>query len=739
MPPYELFLISNLRYGLEEGLQPWLIPQDAWATLTNAYLRRGVLCKRNGMIEFTRMVHAVADEAIGALGTDHYTGTLAEFPIRVGDLSFTDGTLLLEDDGDGTLSGDGTGTIVYTTGVYDITFSGNTTGAVTADYDFYPGLSLVGIEGYSNLTTTETDLMVFDKRRCGKWDTTNEKLEDTNGVDVWTGGDFDYFWGCNARNYLYVTNNVDRIKRWTGSAWQTLLMDVSLYTAGIVSPTALGIGTTAEKIASTAFQYYINGIVYSKSAVAAGTAFSAADTINVGAAGGSFWGIWAVQINTAGTISTKSPAADQTYANEAAAIVDLPDADTGNVRIGYVTVQSNAGVSWVANTGDLTPTSDCLDSNFYNTAADSLVSVSSCKFLIFYKERIVSLRPFEGGTLHPQRARWCKPEDHTDWTNDGYVDAPTNDWIMACDFIGENLVVWFENSVWRLKYTSDATLPFEWEQIDVTTGCYAPFSGFNYNDVMAAVGATNIVETDNLRVYEIDQKIPDVVIGMDQSQFEKIYSIPIQELQQVLISYPEVDDTENTHSICYNYADKSWSRYDFGFNIYGFYKEGEIGLTLDEIEDTWQEAEYAWDDKTRQAGYPITLGGDVDGYVWKINYGGSDNGSAISFEAFSGRWNPYLKHGKSARFGWIDFYVDRDPNVDMTVTFYAHTGGKEEVVATQTVTFGESGDNADKVWVRADNGAIGDFHRVKLTNNSSDQTIRIHAMKVWMKPAGDMR
>lgn len=594
MADYECYFIGDMRHGVEEGLEPWLLPKDAWSEINNGFLRRGVLNKRNGYTEFARMIHAVDDESIGALGSKNYSGTLSNIPIREGDLSFTDGTQDIDDDGDGTLSGDGSGTINYTTGAYDITFTNTTTGAVTADYDYYPGNSIVGIELYSNLATSESDLMIFDKKRCAKWDTTNEKLEDVTSADTWTGGDYDYFWGCNARNILYITNNVDQVYYWNGSAWTALTMD-------------------------------ING----------------------------------------------------------------------------------------------------------NGSND----VDTCLSIIFYKERLIVLRPTESSTLHPQRARWCSATDHNDWSNDGYVDAPTNDWIMTADFLGEDLIVWFENSTWRLKYTGDSDLPFRWEQIDTSQGCYAEYSGFNYYDVMGVVGATNIMETDNLRVYQIDDKIPDAVINMDQSHFSKIYTLPIAELQQVIMSYTPVGGTENTESLCFNYDDKAWSRYDYGFNVYGYYKEGETGYTLDDLDETWDELEISWDDSTRQAGYPTTLGGDSSGYIWKINYGGTDNDEDIEFTARSGRWNPHLKENSKTRFGWIEFLVDRDPDINMTVDFYAHIDGQEELVESQTLTFGEGVENADKIWIRADNGAIGDFHRILLTNDESNQTVAIHAMKIFMKRA----
>ena len=86
----------------------------------------------------------VTAEAIGALGSTTYSGTLA---FKAGDakrtcmyVSFTAttaaGTELFIDDRNGSLSSaaGGTGTINYATGAYSITFSQITTGAVTSDY-----------------------------------------------------------------------------------------------------------------------------------------------------------------------------------------------------------------------------------------------------------------------------------------------------------------------------------------------------------------------------------------------------------------------------------------------------------------------------------------------------------------------------------------------------------------------------------------------------------------------------
>lgn len=84
----------------------------------------------------------VSAEAIGSSGSTNYTGTLA---FKAGGSTrtcfgvvFTDGTSTITIDFTGSAddTSDGTGTVNFMTGAYDITFDSATTGAVTADYQW---------------------------------------------------------------------------------------------------------------------------------------------------------------------------------------------------------------------------------------------------------------------------------------------------------------------------------------------------------------------------------------------------------------------------------------------------------------------------------------------------------------------------------------------------------------------------------------------------------------------------
>lgn len=132
--------------------------------------------------------------------------------------------------------------------------------------------------------------------------------------------------------------------------------------------TELSVGSTAERIANTAFTYQIGGTSYSGAVNAAGSTFTSGDTINTGAAAGTYWGAWSIEIDSSGNIYTYPAGglSDQVYTSEAEAVSNLPEPTYH--PMGYVAIESNTGASWTANTDDLTEGSDCTSCNFYNAS-----------------------------------------------------------------------------------------------------------------------------------------------------------------------------------------------------------------------------------------------------------------------------------------------------------------------------------------------------------------------------------
>jgi hypothetical protein len=111
------------------------------------------------------------------------------------------------------------------------------------------------------------------------------------------------------------------------------------------TPAGLAIGSTDDQIASAAFTFNIAGVPETKAAVAAGTA-PGAQTVTA-----DMWALYILSIAAGGTITVTPAAANVAgYATEALAIAAIPSTPANQALMGYVTVQTAAGLAWIAAT-----------------------------------------------------------------------------------------------------------------------------------------------------------------------------------------------------------------------------------------------------------------------------------------------------------------------------------------------------------------------------------------------------
>lgn len=392
------------------------------------------------------------------------------------------------------------------------------------------------------------------------------------------------------------------------------------------------------------------------------------------------------------------------------------------------------GVSYFTNNKDRVksyngtpPVADVL----FDTDGDGNNNVNTCELIFAFKNRLVLLRTNEGGTVYPQRARWGK-QGGTDFTNDEYTDAPTVDWIIGGEFLGDKLIVFFERSIWELRYTGDYDLPFTWIKICDTEGCYAPFSLGVFSSDILSLSATSIVSCDGLEAVPVDKLIPDIALDFSQEEIGRAYAANLDELKQFWLSYPKPGSSVCDETLVLNYNDRSWSVFGLPFQCFGFFKISE-DLTWDDPVIDW-DSETTWDDKSMQGGYPTTMGGSHDGYVFQCNSGGQDDGEDILLDIESGRWNPFAEQGMSARLKCVDFLVNVDTDISVDVELYLDHDSTP--VLTRTL---ECSGTGEKAWKRLDfDGVIGNFHRIRITHTASNQTIAIHAVCPWFKQGGRM-
>lgn len=122
------------------------------------------------------------------------------------------------------------------------------------------------------------------------------------------------------------------------------------------------IDAAPEKFKTTTTAYYrISGAQYTKAAATA-IVFSSGHVVS-----SSKFGVILLQVNAAGTVSTKVPSATQAYNSAALALAALPEADAANVALGYIQIAAKAA-TWTANTDDMTNGSDLTTATFVDAS-----------------------------------------------------------------------------------------------------------------------------------------------------------------------------------------------------------------------------------------------------------------------------------------------------------------------------------------------------------------------------------
>lgn len=215
------YLIAPFETGLQNNVEPWLLPEDAWAKLRNAYVWRGRTKKRFGS-------YYIGDTDLNSrlrinlgttdAGTGNFATVVSGTVFAVGQM-FSIGTTIFTVNTTGTpatLLTTGTATGIYNTTTGAVAITGNAENPSTAVY-FYPSTPVMGLRLRESGNVNFEDTIGFDtqfayRRVGGAW----ERL----GSAFWTGDNADFFWSINYRGtnpyetYFYVVNNVtaDNIK-----------------------------------------------------------------------------------------------------------------------------------------------------------------------------------------------------------------------------------------------------------------------------------------------------------------------------------------------------------------------------------------------------------------------------------------------------------------------------------------------------------------------------------------------
>ena len=249
---YQPLHISKNETGLVQSRQNFLLPNDAYPSLVNAFIFREQIRRKQGVLFLGRLQRALTLASIGSI-TSAGAGTIVvniitalisstaitadETNAEITPLNISiviDSQTLTDTLGTGQLTITPAGVITsailsYSTGNLTLVFSGAlapTASTITAGY--YPGLPVMGlrIEELTNSSFNAT--IAFDTVYSYIYNPSLGIYEEFEPGTTWTGADYNFFWstnywvGVNNFKIFWVTNNVDPIRftnGQTGTGW----------------------------------------------------------------------------------------------------------------------------------------------------------------------------------------------------------------------------------------------------------------------------------------------------------------------------------------------------------------------------------------------------------------------------------------------------------------------------------------------------------------------------------------
>ena len=580
--PFDRFLIAPLNSGLTTNLKPFLIPDDAWATLNNAYIFRGRLTKRFGSYLMGNGGTGVAGQLFSRLrinlgntdGSGNKTGTVPGDEFNIGQL-FSVGNEIF------TVYQNGTPGIMYDTGAATVKTYNTTSGAYvingaapnTALY-FYPAQPVMGLTVYEKGPINDQPSYGFDTQFAyvfagGFW-----QRSSTGAFPVWHGTNDQFFWSTSwdgllpSDTVLYTSNfNVhvgagqltdDPIWAYDGTTWQPVSYspDVVINNPTNVQPLTVTQTTIGNN------QIIANYIQTARCMLAFKGRLLLFNTI-------------------------------ENNAHDATAFDPMNPTTTGITPTTYLTSTNTAypnRVRFSREGSAITPNSWLEIGQQYNPGATGLLQ-------------------YAGG---------------------GFADAPTEEAIVSVEFIKDRIIAYFERSTWELVFTQSQVEPFVWQKINTELGSESTFSVVPFDKVVLTVGNTGIHACNGTNVQRVDDDIPDTVFNIADKEegVARVAGIRDYFTEMVYWTFPSDDESAlNTFPnrvLVYNYKNNSWAINDDCITTWGYFEQ-QTGVTWASSQLQWQQNNATWNSGSQEAQFRQVIAGNQEGWTFIIDRDTSRN------------------------------------------------------------------------------------------------------------------
>ncbi len=492
------------------------------------------------------------------------------------------------------------------------------------------GTPVMGLRTLEGFNINQKALIAFDLTTAYRFNGTVFIVLPSVMPVTWSGSDSDFFFTTNYAAAFWATNFIPGFHGFR----------LTLPLVGTTFKNASGIGPTAQvDVAAAGNTFQVGDFVYFLNvtgvAAANNLAYGRVTAINVGGDPDVF------------TVLSLNPDPAFVFVNG--------NVNTGSVLSSSRSITGQDGIRYYGGLSNGTGWAN------YNPPINPFIALVGALLIFPYRGYLVFLNTWEGnedGIFNfSNRARWTEfgtpyysepvpivPSNQGIEPNavrddlfgfGGFLDASTNEDIVGAEFVRDILIVYFENSTWRLRFVNNEQNPFVWERVNKDFGSQSTFSVVGFDKGIMAIGNRGVIISDGNDTIRFDEKIPDDIFNIRQANFgfKRVHGIRTFRTKLVYWTYPSSQNPSGIYPdkvLVFNYETKIWAFFDDVFTTFGYYYPDGRNLTWGDLTDDWSSTYESWDSGTSQSGYENIVSGNQQGFVFVLEKTNGENSPSLN-------------------------------------------------------------------------------------------------------------
>ena len=684
----EKIVVGPINRGLRTDRLPFVIDNDSFPTLINAYQWRGRVKRKRG----TQLLGRLSIFLGITDGGGNLTVTIAPAPILPGIVSFTIGTDVFYDPGGASpvtliTNSSGSATLDRATGVLTILGSQPATAVI-----YYPTLPVMGLEDLilagaqfpGNLAFDTTysynispvfpysiyDVSFYKNPPTGLYPGYVQK--GTLTPTTWNGQDYQQFWTVNYQGALWATNGINI---------PFSITNIGMQYAGPTTTPAL---TSSVRLTATTMQFTIVGnplvvgdFVFANEFTAAAGGNATALNFQTGyvtVQGNTFTVTFPDANIPAGTYT---PGILQYLTNRSNATLDnirWYDGDPTNGSTTNPIYDGNKG--WVNFMPPLSRAifsiADLPEAQYYLVGA---------RIIVPFKDRLLFIGPvvqtstgspiylqdtviyslngtpyytasFTGDPslvttvfneiLVPVNQTAFPPAYWGDQTGfGGFITAGIDQAINTMTANQDVLLLGFDRTQTKVVYTGNDIIPFNFFTINSELGSSSTFSAITLDKGKMDRGHRGFTITNQDESQRFDLEIPDAVFEMNllNNGTERITAARDYVNEWIYFTYCSNQITYKfpNQTLLYNYRDNSWSTFFENYTTYGTFRKatGFTWSTVGTVYPIWEDWNDPWNSSSSTLLQPVVIAGNQQGFVMIRADGATSEASSLTIQNLS--------------------------------------------------------------------------------------------------------